>query len=459
MIIMKFGGSSVRDAEGIKRVVKIIQHHQPFNPVVVVSAMGKTTRNLLHAGELASSYHTSEALEKLAEIETYHLSELSRLTGISRESPIYSKISSHFEEIRDLIGGLSILKEFTPRCRDAMAAYGELLSSAILAAGLVSHGIDALLIDVRSLMITDDNFTRAEPLEEIAVDRFRRALLPELERRRTPVIQGYIGSTLQGATTTLGFEGSDFTAAFIGAALGVSDIQIWKDVPGLMSTDPAIIKEAQTIPAATFDEMAELTYFGAKLLHPRAIWPAARKRIPVHIFNSWQPQAEGTVVMDGLAAPQQGVRSIAFKRGLTLLQLISNQQQPLSEYMKGIFDVLDRHRITPDLTAISSIHLKLVLSDDLQVERALPEFRRLGSAEAATGKASICLVGQGLIQQTGIASQALAAISGLRLDVISQGSSPNSLMIILDEDQLDSALGRIHSQFFPNHIDSSMALP
>jgi len=459
MIVMKFGGSSVRDAEGIKQVVKIIQHHRPLNPVVVVSAMGKTTRNLLHAGELASSCKTREALEKLAEIETYHLSELTQLADISRESPIFSKIISYFEEIRDLIKGLSILKEFSPRCRDAMAAYGELLSSAILTAGLLSQGVDALLIDVRSLMITDDNFTCAEPLEEIAVDRFRRTLLPELEQRRTPVIQGYIGSTLQGATTTLGFEGSDFTAAFTGAALGVSDIQIWKDVPGLMSTDPAVIKEARTIPAATFDEMAELTYFGSKLLHPRAIWPAARKRIPVHIFNSWQPQAEGTVIMDGLATPSQGVRSIAFKRGLTLLHLVSNQQQPLSEFMKGIFDILDRHLITPDLTAISSIHLKLVLSDSLQVERALPEFRRLGSAEVAAGKASICLVGQGLTQQAGIASQALASISGLRLDVISQGSSPNSLMVILGEDQLESALAQIHSQFFRNNTDSTMPQP
>jgi aspartate kinase len=448
MIVMKFGGSSVKDAEGIQRVIKIIQHHLPFNPVIVVSAMGKTTRNLLLAGELASACKTQEALEKLKEIEIYHLSELSLLADISRESPIFSKITGHFQEIRDLIKGLSILKEFSPRCRDAMAAYGELLSSAILTAGLISQGVDALLLDVRPLMITDDHFTCAEPLEEISAERFRQSLLPELEKRRTPVIQGYIGSTLQGATTTLGFEGSDFTAAFAGASLNVSDIQIWKDVPGLMSTDPAVIHDARTIPAATFDEMAELTYFGAKLLHPRAIWPAARKRIPVHIFNSWHPQAEGTVIADGLSAPSQGVRSIAFKQGLTLLHMVSNQQQPISEFTKGVFDVLDRHRVTPDLIAISSIHMKLVLSDDLQVERMLPEFRRLGSAETETGKASICLVGQGLIQQSGIAAETLASISGMQLDIISQGSSPNSLMMILDEKRLESALAQIHSRFF-----------
>ena len=191
--------------------------------------------------------------------------------------------------MHDLVKGLSILKEFSPRSQDAMAAYGELLSSAILAAGLESRGVKVQLLDSRTLMITDDHFTAAEPIEETAQARMRAALLPELERGRTPVMQGYIGATLAGATTTLGFEGSDFTASFVGAALDVKAIQIWKDVPGLMSADPAVIPEAQTIPAATCDEMAELTYFGAKLLHPRAVWPAAQKRIPVQILNSWQP--------------------------------------------------------------------------------------------------------------------------------------------------------------------------
>jgi aspartate kinase len=449
MIVMKFGGSSVKDAEGIQRVIKIIQNHLPFSPVIVVSAMGKTTRNLLSAGELASATRTGAALEKLAEMETYHMSELSKLADISSASPLFSRIRGHFEEIRDLIKGLSILKEFSPRCRDAMAAYGELLSSAILAAGLESQGVKVSLLDARALMMTDDNFTCAEPLEEIAAEKFRHALLPALAERCTPVLQGYIGSTVQGATTTLGFEGSDFTAAFVGAALEVTDIQIWKDVPGLMSTDPALIREARTIPAASFEEMAELTFNGAKLLHPRAIWPAARKRIPVHIFNSWQPHAGGTVVMDGVAAPAQGVRSIAFKRDLSLLQLVSNRQLPLPEFMKGVFDTLDRHRITPDLTVISSIYLKLVLSDAFPGERALPELERWGKAEIQKGKASICLVGQGLTQQAGIAPSALASISGLPLDIISHGSSPNSLMLVLDEDQLPSALARIHARFFP----------
>jgi len=456
MIVMKFGGSSVKDAASIERVIKIIQERLPLNPVIVVSAMGKTTRKLLAAGALASEGKTGEALGQLAAIEEYHQAELSQLVEDHSNSPAFSLMAGYFSEMHDLAKALSILKEFSVRSQDAIAAYGELLSSAILAAGLESRGVKVQLLDSRTLMVTDDHFTAAEPIEETAQARILAALLPVLERGRTPVMQGYIGATLAGATTTLGFEGSDFTAAFVGAALDVTAIQIWKDVPGLMSADPAVIPEAQTIPTATCDEMAELTYFGAKLLHPRAVWPAAQKRIPVQILNSWHPQDAGTVIQESAVTPPQGVRSIAFKRGLALLHIVSNRQMPVSEFMKGVLEVLDRHRVTPDLTAISSLHCRLALDAKLPFERFLPELHRLGTVEFEQGKASICVVGQGLIQQPGIAALALRAVSDLRLDLISQGSSPNSLMMIFDETHLETGLKLIHHQFFKRDTEEDV---
>src|ERR1035437_6872439 len=246
MIVMKFGGSSVKDAVSIDRVIKIIQEHLPLDPVIVVSAMGKTTRNLLGAGALAAEGKTGEALAQLAALEEYHRAELSKLVEDHRSSPVDSLMAGYFSEMHDLVKGLSILKDFSARSQDAMAAYGEVLSSAILAAGLESRGVKVQLLDSRTLMITDDHFTAAEPIEETAQARMRAALLPELERGRTPVMQGYIGAPLAGATTTLGFEGSDFTASFVGAALDVKAIQIWKDVPGLMSADPAVRSEEHT---------------------------------------------------------------------------------------------------------------------------------------------------------------------------------------------------------------------
>jgi len=225
----------------------------------------------------------------------------------------------------------------------------------------------------------------------------------------------------------------------------------------LMSADPAVIPEAQTIPAATCDEMAELTYFGAKLLHPRAVWPAAEKRIPVQILNSWNPQDPGTIIQDSAVAAPHGVRSIAFKRGLALLHVVSNRQQPISEFMKGVLDVLDRHRVTPDLTAISSMHCSLALDANLSVERLLPELRRFGAVEVERGKASICLVGQGLIRQPGIAASALAAIADLRIDLVTQGSSPNSMMIVLDETDLEAGSSASIANFLSESLNAESA--
>jgi aspartate kinase len=215
-----------------------------------------------------------------------------------------------------------------------------------------------------------------------------------------------------------------------------------------MSADPAVIPEARTVPAATCEEMAELAYFGAKLLHPRAVGPAAEKRIPVQILNAWRPQDPGTVIQESATAAPQGVRSIAFKRGLALLRIVSNRPKPTSEFMKSALEVLDRNRVTPDLTAISSRHCRLALDANLPLERLLQEWRRLGAVEIERGKASICLVGQGLVQQPGIATLALGAVADLPLDLISQGSSPNSLILVLDETHLETALKRIHHQFF-----------
>jgi aspartate kinase len=408
--------------------------------------MGKTTRNLLTAGTLAAQGKTPEALAQLGAIEAYHRTELAQLVGEHQNA--LALMAGYFGEMHNLLKALSILKEFSPRSQDAMAAYGELLSSAILAAGLESRGVRVQLLDARTLMITDDHFTAAEPMEEASNARMRDALLPELERGCTPVMQGYIGATQNGATTTLGFEGSDFTAAFVGAALDAATIQIWKDVPGLMTADPAVIPEARTVPAATCDEMAELTYFGAKLLHPRAVWPAAQKRIPIQILNSWQPQDAGTVIQETAEPTPPHVRSIAFKEGLALLHIVSNRRQPISQFMKAVLEVLDRHRVTPDLTAMSSVHCRLALDAGLPFERLLPELERLGTVEITRGKASICLVGQELIRRPGIAASALAAVSELPLDLISQGSSPNSLMMVLDETHLETGLKRVHQKFF-----------
>ena len=291
MIVMKFGGTSVEDAPSIERVAEIIRARLSLKPVVVVSAMGKTTRKLLQAAEASAAGDSKTTLGLVAALKTRHLSEARRLVKHSDGREVFSLAENHFDELKKLLEGLAVLGEVPPRGLDKILAYGELLSSALLTDALFERGIPARLFDARELIKTDDRYGSASPLFEVTDQLIREAIRPATENGVVPVVQGFIGSSRDGATTTLGFEGSDYTATIIGAALDAEDIQIWKDVSGLMTADPAIFPGARTVKVCSFAEAADLTYFGAKVLHPKAIYPAARKNTPVHIYNSKQPDA------------------------------------------------------------------------------------------------------------------------------------------------------------------------
>ena len=313
---MKFGGTSVEDAPSIERVAEIIRARLSLRPIIVVSAMGKTTRKLLQAAEASAAGDNRTTLGVVADLKTRHSSEARRLVKTSDGREVFSLIEKHFDELKKLLEGLAILGEVPPRGLDKILAYGELLSSAVLADALAERGIPAQLLDARELIKTDDRYGSASPLFEITNKRVREVIGPLVEGGAVPVLQGFIGSSRDGATTTLGFEGSDYTATIIGAALDANDIQIWKDVSGLMTADPEVFAGARTVKLCSFAEAADLTFFGAKVLHPKAIHPAARKNIPVHIYNSKQPEASGTAITADTPRCANLIKSIAYKLSL-----------------------------------------------------------------------------------------------------------------------------------------------
>jgi aspartate kinase len=410
--------------------------------------MGKTTRKLLQAAQLASENRTKETLRLIAELEDYHLTQARSAIPGFQDLLVHSTVQGYFEEMRDLVRGIAILREFSPRSQDAMAAYGELISSAILAAALKVREVEAVLLDSRSLLITDDNFTRAAPIPGVTEERVRATVLSELASGRVPVLQGFIGSTRGGATTTLGFEGSDYSAAIFGAALGAEDIQIWKDVSGLMTADPVMVPGARTIEAASFEEMADLTFFGAKLLHPSAIWPAARQGIPVHIYNSLQPEAAGTVIYNNGSPRARQAKSVAYKRGLLMVHLASDRSQSASEFLKSVFDLIDKHQVSPDLVVVSNVSVALAFGNDKRVGSLAEELQRLGEVKMRYERASICLVGQGIRESPEASSKLLASVSDITLDLIAEGASPNSIVLVIQEKDLEKAILQVHKAFF-----------
>lgn len=457
MIVMKFGGTSVEDAPSIERVAEIIRARLNRRPVIVVSAMGKTTRKLLQAAEASAAGDGKTTLGIVAGLKTRHLSEARRLVTPSDGREVFSLVEKHFDELKKLLEGLAVLGEVPPRGLDKILAYGELLSSALLTDALFERGIPARLFDARELIKTDDRYGSASPLFEVTDQRIREAILPAIDSGLVPVVQGFIGSSRDGATTTLGFEGSDYTATILGAALDADDIQIWKDVSGLMTADPEIYPRARTVKLCSFAEAAELTHFGAKVLHPKAIQPAARRNIPVHIYNSRDPQAAGTTITSETVPCSNPIKSISYKRPVTIISATANPTAAGSRFisaddlLKELLDVLSQRRAQPLIISISASTVVLALDarDLKHTGRDLIEaIADYGSATARADRAIVSLVGDGLRSDPRILSRAFKAIDEIDIEMIAHGASPMTMSFVVAQADVETVVEKLHEIFF-----------
>src|SRR5690348_16081652 len=294
MIVMKFGGTSVENAKAIDRARAIVQERLPQKPVVVVSAMAKVTDALLAMGRAAGSGDRDTALKLSRGLRERHYNAAGELLGTGVFTQFHSELEGDFDALDELLRGIAAVGELTPRTSDHVAAYGELLSSKIVTAAFSARGLQSSLVDSRECIVTDTTHTRAVPLLDETNEKLQSVIKPLLEKNRTPVMGGFIGATRGGVTTTIGRGGSDFSAAIVGAGLSAERIEIWTDVDGMMTTDPNICPDAHRIRVISFDEAAELAYFGAKVLHPATVLPAIQQNIPVYILNSRNPACEGT---------------------------------------------------------------------------------------------------------------------------------------------------------------------
>ena len=456
MIVMKFGGTSIEDAPSIERVVGIIRARIYCGPVVVVSAMGKTTRRLLEAAEASAAGDSNATLQIVADLKTRHMEEA---RGIEIDGPlneVFSLIDRYFDEMRKLLEGLAILGEVPPRGLDKILAYGELLSSAILAGAMKESGLPSELFDSRELVKTDEKFGAATPLFDLTDPAVRERVIPAVERGIIPVLQGYIGSTRTGATTTLGFEGSDLTATIIGAAIDADDIQIWKDVSGLMTADPAVFPDAYTVKSCSFAEAAELTFCGAKILHPKAVYPAARKNIPVHIYNSRIPDATGTEISAKAPVCRNHIKSIAFKKPVAVLQVSTDNFDgshvlPPSEFASKLIEMINRTNMTAYVTALTASSAAVVFDTsalDSACEYFTSEFGEIGRISVERQAAMISLVGEGLKRDKLIPSLVLKALDCFDIRVILHGASRIALNIVIGEKDVEKTIASLHPVFF-----------
>jgi aspartate kinase len=448
MIVMKFGGTSVQDAKAIERAADIVKRRLAQKPVVVVSAMSKVTDQLLAMARAAGNGDRKNALSLSRALRERHYNTAGELLGTALFTEFHGDLGVYFEALDELLRGIAAVGELTPRTTDHVAAFGEILSSRIVSAAFSAQGLQSTMVDSRECVVTDAEHMRAAPLMEETNQRLKSKVQPVLDKGRVPVMGGFIGATKAGITTTIGRGGSDYSAAIVGAGLGAERIEIWTDVDGMMTTDPNMCPEARRIKVISFDEAAELAYFGAKVLHPATVLPAIQRNIPVYVLNSRNPDCEGTRISARVPHCRNSFKAIAAKKRITIIDVAAPRMLLAHGFLRAIFEAFDRHRVAVDVVSTSEVSVSLTVDSNESIPALAADLAKLADVKYEGRKAIVCLVGENLRETPGIAARVFGELSDVKIRMISQGASEINLTFVIEEDEVPQVIRRLHKTFF-----------
>ncbi len=445
VVLMKFGGTSVEDAAAIRRMIGIVRSRLAAHPVVVVSALAKVTDQLLEAGSAAAKGRLGAALASVRDIYVRHEQLADSLVGGSAYSVLDRELRGDFRALESLLHGLEYSRQLDPRAQDELLGFGECFSSRLVKEALCQAGVDAAHVDARACIVTDARYGQANPEWDVTNQRLQDTLSPLLESNQVPVMGGFIASTADGTSTTLGRGGSDFTAAIVGAALCASRVEIWTDVDGVMTTDPKLCADARVIHKLSFDEAAELAHFGAKVLHPATLAPAMRENIPVHVLNSRRPEGEGTEI-SARAGSADAVLAITAKDALSVVEVESTQAAG-SDLLRKVYAAFDGYSFSVDVIAASLGRVSLLVSSSAPISAIAADLRGVANLRWENRKALVCLVGAHLQRLPDAVSELLAAVSDLNVRVISQGPD-RMISFLVAEENVQQSVQRLHALLF-----------
>jgi aspartate kinase len=450
LVVMKFGGTSVEDATAILRTTAIVRgrRERGLSPVVVVSAMARVTDQLLAAAAAAGRGDKPGALALAARLRNRHIETAAELLRGDLFAEIEAAVRAEFDALDDLLRGIAAVGELTPRTSDNVVSFGERVSSQMVAAAFTQHGLRGAQVDARSCIITDDHYGKAAPQEAAIETKLTELVLPLVKTGHTPVMGGFIGSTAEGITTTLGRGGSDYTAALVGGGLRAGAIEIWTDVNGIMTTDPRICPDALRVKTISFEEAAELAYFGAKVLHPATILPAVQKSIPVWVLNSHNAENEGTRITAMAPPCASPFKSIAAKKKLTIIDIVAGRMLMTHGYLKAVFDVFNSFECAIDMVSTSEVSISLTVESNDRLPAICAELGKIADVKFEGNKALICMVGEDIRGQSGIAGRVFSAIRHINVRMISQGASEINMSFMIEESDVDEAVRSLHAEFF-----------
>ncbi|KAM0950254.1 putative aspartate kinase [Dioscorea sansibarensis] len=462
-IVMKFGGSSVASAQRMREVADLILSFPEERPVIVLSAMGRTTNKLLLAGEKAVCCGVSHAsaIEELNFIKDLHLRTADEL-GL--DSSMISTISFLLNDLEQLLKGIAMMKELTPRTRDYLVSFGECMSTRIFAAYMNKIGSKARQYDAFDIgFITTDDFTNADILEATYPAVAKKLHSDWTGDPATPVVTGFLGKGWKSrAVTTLGRGGSDLTATAIGKALGLREIQVWKDVDGVLTCDPSIHPKAEPVPFLTFEEAAELAYFGAQVLHPQSMRPAREADIPVRVKNSYNPQAPGTFITKERDLSKAVLTSIVLKSNITMLDIVSTRMLGQYGFLARVFSIFEDLGISVDSVATSEVSISLTLDPsklwtrDLiqqELDHMVEELEKIAVVRLLRNKSIISLIGN--VERSSLILEKVFNVlrkNGVNVQMISQGASKVNISLVVHDSEARKCVRALHSAFFENDL-------
>lgn len=438
MIVMKFGGTSVGNAERIANVAKIIKSNIEKKPIVVVSAVTKITDALIRLANECSQGKGDETFENIKKV--HH--EIIEKLKVER-----SLLDIDFNELSRLVNKTKKDGKIDLKILDHFQSFGEQMSSKIVAAEINKVGIKAQAFNSWELgFLTNSEFGHAEPLD-IGYPNLNKNIR---KLSLVPVITGFIGKTKEGEITTLGRGGSDYTAAVIGAAINADEIQIWTDVNGIMSSDPKIVGNAITLDKVSFAEASELAYFGARVLHPKTILPAMRKGIPVRVLNSFDPKNNGTIILSKINKNNYAVKSIACKKNIALINIDSTRMLGAYGFLARLFDIFDEYKKSVDVVSTSEVSVSLTVDNRENIQNMIPKLKEIADVEILDNKAIICVVGEGMSHTLGIAGRTFTALgkNKINVEMISQGASEINITFIVDGKDAEKAVKVLHKEYF-----------
>jgi aspartate kinase len=439
MIVMKFGGSSVANREQIEKVMGIVKSRLSRCPVVVSSAHKGMTDALINSANAA--VHQDFYLPDVIDLQSDIVSSLGCPANL---------LSDMFQEISDILRGISLVRELSPRSLDYIASFGERMAVRCIADFFARQGLKSKAYDVWDLgFITDLNFGNAQPVADYA-HRMKKAFAELVPHNVVPIVTGFVGKSESGEITTVGRNGSDLTATLIGAALGAEEVEIWTDTDGVLSADPSVVKNARSIPLMRFDEAAELAYFGNQVLHPSTLLPAVEKGIPVRVLNTNHPDHPGTVI-DQEGDPQtKTATSVAYKENQAVLTITATQMLQTAGFLAKVFDLLARYGVVVDVISTSEISVSLTTDKTEHLMKALPELERLGHCQVHTGKTVLVVVGRNLAQHRSLAVDILQSGEnvGAKVDMLSLGLGSINFSMVLDDKDIAKVVPALHQTLF-----------